>query len=132
MVDAERPAGSVRESAAEQGDAAERGALDRFHEQAPECVREMNLRSRADTQLACPAWRYCGNYRDTSKPNESGSPRKIGASVLDTRINDRDIEHLHSFPDDRKEGVMRRIMSRKPDRVVKLAGRNDFEKTLLA
>ena len=50
---------------------------------------------------------------------------------MDTRINDRDIKHLHAFPDERKSAVMRRVMSRRPDRTVKLTGRDDFEKTLL-
>jgi len=50
---------------------------------------------------------------------------------LDTRINDRDIQHLHAFPDQRKESVMRKIMSQKPDRALKLNGQNDFEKTML-
>jgi hypothetical protein len=50
---------------------------------------------------------------------------------LDTRINDRDIKHLHAFPDERKSAVMRRVMSQRPDRTVKLTGRDDFEKTLL-
>jgi hypothetical protein len=50
---------------------------------------------------------------------------------LDTRINDRDIKHLHSFPGDRKSVLMRRIMSQRPDRTVKLTGKDDFEKQLL-
>ena len=50
---------------------------------------------------------------------------------MDTRINDRDIKHLHAFPDERKSAVMRKVMSQKPDRTVKLTGRHDFEKTLL-
>ena len=50
---------------------------------------------------------------------------------METRINDRDIKHLHAFPNERKSVVMRRIMSQRPDRTVKLTGKNDFEKTLL-
>jgi hypothetical protein len=50
---------------------------------------------------------------------------------LDTRINDRDIKHLHAFPDDRKHALLRRIMSRRPDRTIKLTGKDDFEKQLL-
>ena len=50
---------------------------------------------------------------------------------MDTRINDRDIKHLHAFPDDRKAALMRRIMSQRPDRTVKLTGEDDFEKQLL-
>ena len=50
---------------------------------------------------------------------------------MDTRINDRDIKHLHSFPDDRKSVLMQRIMSQRPDSTVKLTGKNDFEKQLL-
>jgi len=50
---------------------------------------------------------------------------------LETRINDRDIKHLHAFPNDRKKAVMRRIMSQKPDKTVKLTGKHDFEKQLL-
>ena len=50
---------------------------------------------------------------------------------MDTRINDRDIKHLHAFPDDRKASVMRKIMSQKPDKTLKFNGQNDFEKTML-
>jgi hypothetical protein len=50
---------------------------------------------------------------------------------LETTINDRDIKHLHAFPDDRKTALMRRIMSQRPDRTVKLTGKNDFEEQLL-
>lgn len=50
---------------------------------------------------------------------------------MDTRINDRDIKHLHAFPVDRKSVLMRRVMSQKPDKTVKLTGKNDFEKQLL-
>ena len=50
---------------------------------------------------------------------------------MDTRINDRDIKHLHSFPVDRKSVLMRRVMSQKPDRTVKFTGNDDFEKQLL-
>lgn len=50
---------------------------------------------------------------------------------MDTRINERDIKHLHAFPDERKALLLQRIMSRKPDRTVKLTGKQDFEKTLL-
>ena len=50
---------------------------------------------------------------------------------MDTRINDRDIKHLHAFPNDRKNSVMRRIMSQRPDNTVKLTGKHDFEKQLL-
>ena len=39
---------------------------------------------------------------------------------METRINDRDIKHLHSFPGDRKSVLMRRVMSQKPDTTVKL------------
>lgn len=50
---------------------------------------------------------------------------------MDTRINDRDIKHLHAFPDDRKAVLMRRVLSQRPDRTLKLTGEGDFEKTLL-
>ncbi len=50
---------------------------------------------------------------------------------METRINDRDIAHLHAFSNDRKAAVMRRIMSRRPDKTAQLNGRIDFEKTLL-
>ncbi len=50
---------------------------------------------------------------------------------MDTRINERDIKHLQAFPDERKASVMRKIMSQKPDRSLKLNGQNDFEKTML-
>ena len=50
---------------------------------------------------------------------------------METRINDRDIKHLHAFSDERKQAVMRRIMSRRPDTTIQLNGRHDFEKTLL-
>ena len=50
---------------------------------------------------------------------------------METRINDHDIKHLHAFPHERKSAVMRRVMSQKPDKTVKLTGRHDFEKALL-
>ena len=50
---------------------------------------------------------------------------------LETRINDYDIKHLHAFSDERKQAVMRRIMSRRPDKTIQLNGRHDFERTLL-
>ena len=50
---------------------------------------------------------------------------------VETRINDRDIQHLHAFSDERKVAVMRRIMSRRPDRTILLNGPRDFENTLL-
>jgi len=50
---------------------------------------------------------------------------------LETRINDRDIKHLHAFPNDRKNALLRRIMSQRPDKTVKLTGKDDFEKSLL-
>jgi len=50
---------------------------------------------------------------------------------LEARINDRDIKHLHAFPDDRKTALMRRVMSQRPDKTSKLTGKHDFERTLL-
>jgi len=56
---------------------------------------------------------------------------KNGRPRLETRINDHDIQHLHAFSNERKAAVMRRIMSRRPDKTIQLSGRHDFEKTLL-
>lgn len=48
-----------------------------------------------------------------------------------SRINDQDMEHLQSFPPERKVAVLDRIMSRKPAESLVLNGDSDFEKTLL-
>jgi hypothetical protein len=63
--------------------------------------------------------------RDLLHVLKNGKPR------LETRINERDIQHLHAFSNERKTAVMRRIMSRRPDKTIQLNGKNDFEKTML-
>ena len=50
---------------------------------------------------------------------------------MTTRINDEDIEYLHSFPDRRKEALMRKIMAREPEQSVVVDGETGFEKTML-
>ena len=50
---------------------------------------------------------------------------------MKSRIYHKDLEHLQSFPGDRKEVVMRKIMSLMPAERMVLGGDNDFEETVL-
>src|SRR5512146_2207204 len=50
---------------------------------------------------------------------------------MNTRINDKDMHHLHAFPDTRKAAVIHKMMSHEPAQSVVLNGNTDFEKTVL-
>ena len=50
---------------------------------------------------------------------------------MKSRIDHKDMEHLHAFPGDRKEMVLQKIMSLMPAERVVLDGDNDFEKAVL-
>ena len=50
---------------------------------------------------------------------------------MKSRIDQRDLEHLETFPVDQKAKVMRKIMSVHPIERVKLEGANCFEKAVL-
>ena len=50
---------------------------------------------------------------------------------MKSRIDEKDLAYLETFPGDRKAKVMRRIMSVHPVERVKLDGDNGFEKAVL-
>ena len=50
---------------------------------------------------------------------------------MKSRIDDKDLQHLETFPGDRKAKVMRKIMAMQPTERVQLEGETSFEKAVL-